>query len=137
MELSINERVRVPKTAELVAQVIRSQIVRAELTEGDALPPESELTGRFGISRPTLREALRILESESLITLSRGSRTGAIVHAPTREVADRHTGLLLQAKGVNLADVYEARVAIYASAARDLAEYGTHEHSKAMRSMRD
>src|SRR5204863_7993136 len=109
------------KTAELVAQVIRSQIVRGELTEGDALPPESELTGRFGISRPTLREALRILESESLITLSRGSRTGAIVHLPSREVAARHTGLLLQAGGVTLEDVYDARVAVFAPAARVLA----------------
>jgi len=131
--LSVNERVRVPKTAELVAQVIRSQIVRGELTEGDALPPESELTGRFGISRPTLREALRILESESLITLSRGSRTGAIVHAPSREVAARHTGLLLQAQGVNLADVYEARVAIFAPAARVLAERGTKANLRTLR----
>jgi GntR family transcriptional repressor for pyruvate dehydrogenase complex len=137
MELSISERVRVPKTAELVAQVIRSQIVRGELTEGDALPPESELTGRFGISRPTLREALRILESESLITLSRGSRTGAIVHAPSREVAARHTGLLLQAQGVNLADVYEARVAIFAPAARVLAERGGKAHAKALRTKLD
>src|SRR5947208_16812377 len=81
-ELSISERVRVPKTAELVAQVIRSQIVRGELTEGDALPPESQLTGRFGTSRPTLREARRILESESLTTPTPGSPPRALGHAP-------------------------------------------------------
>jgi len=62
---------RVPKTAELVADSIRGQIVRGELNEGDTLPAEADLTLQFGISRPTLREALRILESEALITVSR------------------------------------------------------------------
>src|SRR4051794_8165047 len=66
--------VRVPKTAELVARRIRRQIVTGELKEGDALPPESQLMADFTISRPTLREAFRILESEALITVRRGAR---------------------------------------------------------------
>ena len=48
------EPVRVPKTAELVAGNLRRQIITGELQEGDALPPESELTEHFGVSRPTL-----------------------------------------------------------------------------------
>ncbi len=44
--------VRVPKTAELVASHLRRQIVRGELKEGDALPPESALMEHFGVSRP-------------------------------------------------------------------------------------
>ena len=70
-------RVRVPKTAELVAGQIRRQIIRGDIEEGDALLPESELMSQFGVSRPTLREAFRILESESLITVTRGARGGA------------------------------------------------------------
>ena len=65
--------VRVPKTAELVASQLRRQIVRGDLKEGDALPPESTLMERFGVSRPTLREAFRVLESEALISVRRGA----------------------------------------------------------------
>ena len=68
--------VRVPKTAELVASHLRRQIVRGELKEGDALPPESALMEHFGVLRPTLREAFRVLESEALISVRRGARGG-------------------------------------------------------------
>jgi DNA-binding FadR family transcriptional regulator len=66
--------IRVPKAAELVAAKIRRQIVNGELAEGTALPPEAELVSRYGVSRPTLQEAFRILESELLI--ERGKNRG-------------------------------------------------------------
>ena len=50
--------VRVPKAAELVAAKIRRQIVSGDLPEGTALPPEADLVARYGVSRPTLREAV-------------------------------------------------------------------------------
>jgi DNA-binding FadR family transcriptional regulator len=109
--------VRVPKTAELVAAHIRRRIVRGELEEGDALLPESALMDEFAISRPTLREAFRILESEGLITVRRGARGGARVHVPTSDVAARYAGLVLQHRGTTLADVLEARVILEAPAA--------------------
>ncbi|MGH7747682.1 MAG: FadR/GntR family transcriptional regulator, partial [Candidatus Dormibacteria bacterium] len=56
--------VRVPKAAELVAAKIRRQIVNGDLPAGTGLPPEAVLVSRYGVSRPTLREAFRILESE-------------------------------------------------------------------------
>src|SRR5436190_15156949 len=103
---------RVPKTAELVASHLRRQIVRGELKEGDALPPESALMEHFGVSRPTLREAYRVLESEALISVRRGARGGARVHIPDGDVAARYAGLVLQFRGTTLADVYAARSAI-------------------------
>ena len=81
--------VKVPKTAELVATQLRNQIIRGELREGDALPPESTLMEQFAVSRPTLREAFRVLESEALISVRRGARGGARVHAPNGDVAAR------------------------------------------------
>ncbi|MEZ5169960.1 MAG: GntR family transcriptional regulator [Acidimicrobiia bacterium] len=119
------ERVRVPKTAELVASQLRRQIVLGELSEGDALPPEAELMEEFGVSRPTLREAFRVLESESLISIRRGSRGGARVHTPSTEVAARHAGLLLQFRGASVGDVYAARLIIEPPAAGLVAEHGT------------
>ena len=118
------ERVRVPKTAELVAAQLRRQIVRGELKEGDALPPEAALMSEFGVSRPTLREAFRVLESESLISIRRGSRGGARVHTPSGEVAARYTGFLLQYRGVTLGDVHEARLVLEPPATRRIAEQG-------------
>lgn len=100
---------RVPKTAELVAQRLRRQIIRGELPAGAALPPESALVEQYGVSRPTLREAFRVLEAEQLITVRRGSRGGARVHAPSAEVAARYAGLVLEFEGATLTDVYEAR----------------------------
>ncbi len=113
--------VRLPKAAELVARQLRRQIVTGELSEGDALPQEGELTTQFGISRPTLREALRILESEGLISVSRGVRGGAIVHRPSARTASRYVGFVLQAEGTTLADVYRTRLLVGPPAARIVA----------------
>ncbi|HEX7036570.1 MAG TPA: FCD domain-containing protein [Pseudomonadales bacterium] len=115
-------RVRVPKTAELVAAELRRRIIRGELKEGDSLPPESILIDEFGISRPTMREAFRILETEKLISVSRGSRGGARVHRPDVDVVARYAGLYLQSRSTILADVFEARRLIEPPAARLLAE---------------
>jgi DNA-binding FadR family transcriptional regulator len=81
-----------------------------ELKEGDTLPAESELIRHFQVSRPTLREAIRILESQDLISLRRGQRSGAEVHLPTIEQASLQTALLLQVHGVTLAEVMETWV---------------------------
>jgi DNA-binding FadR family transcriptional regulator len=102
-------RVRAPKTAELVAGHLRRQIVRGDLGEGDALPPESVLLETYGVSRPTLREAYRVLESERLLSVRRGARGGARVHTPEGTAAARYVGLVLEHRGTTLADVYEAR----------------------------
>ncbi len=113
---------RVPKTAELVAAQIRRRIIRGELAEGDYLPLEAELKTAFGISRPTLREAFRILEAENLISVMRGSRTGAQVLGPRVEVVSRYAGFVLQAQGTTIRDIYDARLAIEPFCAGKLAE---------------
>jgi DNA-binding FadR family transcriptional regulator len=64
---------------------------------------------QFGVSRPTIREAFRILETERLIAVRPGSRGGAQVVAPDPTVAARYVGLLLQLQGATIDDVYEAR----------------------------
>lgn len=115
------QRVRVPRTADIVAQDLRRQIVRGELNEGDALPPENSLMEFFGVSRPTLREALRVLEAEMLIIVHRGSHGGARVQIPSSDVAARYAGFVLEHRGVDLADVYQARAIIEPPCARIVA----------------
>ncbi|HEV7865620.1 MAG TPA: GntR family transcriptional regulator, partial [Acidimicrobiia bacterium] len=114
--------VRVPKAAELVAAKIRRQIVSGDLPEGTALPPEAELVARYGVSRPTLREAFRILESELLIVVRRGVKGGALVQTPSIDVAARSAQALLQYRGATLADVHQARIMLEPPAAALLAE---------------
>ncbi|MET7770914.1 GntR family transcriptional regulator [Nocardia sp. NPDC005366] len=108
--LDQRQAVHAPKTAELVAMRLRSKIVHGELAPGDVLPTEAELMEEFSISRPTLREAIRILETESLIGGRRGTRGGAQVTVPEIGVAARYVGLILQLENTTLADVYEARL---------------------------
>jgi GntR family transcriptional repressor for pyruvate dehydrogenase complex len=103
---------REPKMANRVAAVLRRMFIRGEIAQGTMLPPESELMERFGVSRPTLREALRVLESESLIEVQRGVHGGARVTPPQRETLARYAGLILEYDGVTLKDVYEARVTL-------------------------
>lgn len=122
LKLTRKHLVRVPKAAELVSRDLRKQIVRGEVKEGSSLLPESEMMERFGVSRPTLREAIRILESEGLITVSRGARGGAIVRRPSIDVATRYVSLLLQASGTTLSDVYRVHMLVEPAAARVVAE---------------
>ena len=126
------EVVRPPKTGELVARRLRRMIVEGELKHGDFLPHEAELLEHFGVSRPTLREAVRVLEAEGLVELRRGSRTGALVTVPGPEAVARPAGLQLQLGGATLADVYIARSSIEPPAARLLALSGDEERYAAL-----
>lgn len=105
-----------------VANVLRRRIIGGDLAVGDSLPPEMRLVDELGVSRPTLRAALRILESEQLITVRRGSRGGAWVNAPTTSVLARRAGVYFQFHGVTLDEVHQARAAVEPPAARIVAE---------------
>ena len=113
--------VKVPKAAAIVAASLRRRIVLGELAEDAALPTETELMAQYQVSRPTLREALRILEAESLIVVKRGARGGARVAHPEPSVAARHAALLLYLQGTTLQDVFDARLIIEPAAVTILA----------------
>src|SRR5262249_55414024 len=98
-----------PKAGELVAFQLRRRIVAGELTEGATLPNDPALRGELGVSRPTLREAWRVLESEGLISTRRGAREGPQVHPPTERVAARYATLVLQAERTTMIDICETR----------------------------
>ncbi|WP_405136512.1 FadR/GntR family transcriptional regulator [Nocardia sp. NBC_01388] len=106
---TVGRQIRLPKMAEMIAGDLRRQIVHGQLAEGDALPSETELMAQYDVSRPTLREAFRILESESLITVRRGAHGGARVQLPDPKVVARYAAVILQYQRTTLEDVYEAR----------------------------
>jgi DNA-binding FadR family transcriptional regulator len=102
----------VPKAAELVARRLRNAIVRGETPVGEPLASEKELMERFGVSRPTLRAALRILETESLVEVRRGSRGGTWVCSPSIDVTARRAGAYLQYHRATVDDVHRARALV-------------------------
>jgi GntR family transcriptional regulator, transcriptional repressor for pyruvate dehydrogenase complex len=116
---------RSPKTAELIAHTLRRLIAEGQLKDGDFLPTEAELISQFAVSRASLREAVLLLESERLVEVRRGSRSGARVRMPGSEIVARPASLLLQAAGATIADVMVARCRIEPAAAKLLAQEGT------------
>jgi DNA-binding FadR family transcriptional regulator len=130
-------RVRVPKAAELIADAIRAQIAAGALRPGEPLPNESELLRHFAVARPTVREALRILEAERLVEVVRGARGGARVRQPDVRAAAGHLALLLQLQGATIADVYEVRLMLEPSAARLAALRAPAETARALAAVID
>jgi DNA-binding FadR family transcriptional regulator len=97
-----------PRLAEVVAGVLRRRIVEGALPDGARLPKQDDLLRKFRVSRPSLREALRILEAEGLLIVKRGNVGGAIVKAPNAQGSAHAFGLVLQARHVVVDDLAEA-----------------------------
>jgi DNA-binding FadR family transcriptional regulator len=89
----------------MVAAALRQRILTGALRDGDLLPKQSDLLAEFRVSRPSIREALRILETEGLVTVRRGNLGGATVHAPKAHDTAYMLGLVLQGKRVVIDDV--------------------------------
>lgn len=91
------------RIAETIAADLRERILDGRVPS--QLPTQDQLVSEFGVSYPSVREALRILETEGLITVRRGSVGGAEVHRPDGASAAYHLGLVLQGEGVTLGDL--------------------------------
>ncbi len=98
-------RYSAPRLAELVAADLRRRILSGGLEERAILPKQDDLLTEFGVSLPTLREALRVLEAEGLIRVQRGKRGGALVCRPTAATAAYAIATVLEANQVALPDV--------------------------------
>jgi DNA-binding FadR family transcriptional regulator len=120
--------VHLPKMANMVAADLREQIIEGVLNEGDPLPPEDQLMEHARVARTTVREALRILESEGLLVVRRGARGGARIRTPSESNVARYIGLVLQCEGATLRDVYDARLMLEAPAAGLLARSDDRGH---------
>jgi GntR family transcriptional regulator, transcriptional repressor for pyruvate dehydrogenase complex len=116
-----NGRSATREVPQRIADELRALIVSGELSDGESLGREPDLVERFGVSRPSLREALRILEAEGLITVERGVRGGVVAHEPDQRMTARTAAMLLRARNVSLADVFEARAMLEPAAARKIA----------------
>jgi GntR family transcriptional repressor for pyruvate dehydrogenase complex len=119
-----------------VADQLRHLILEGQLAPGDRLPNEMELSTHFGVSRSTVREALRVLASRDLVETARGVAGGTFVaHISTDKVRDyleTSLGLLTGAETVTVSEMLEAREVIEVPAARLAATRATDEHVQAL-----
>jgi DNA-binding FadR family transcriptional regulator len=106
----MENKFKTPKTSSLIANDIKLKIIRGELKAGEFLPPETQLMVDLGISRPTLREAFRILEEQRLVEITRGSRSGAKILTPNIDIISEDIGAYLQFQKANNADIYYSRL---------------------------
>lgn len=99
--------IRPQRVADVIAMRLRDRILNGELRDGDRLPTEEDLLLEFRVAKPSLREAMRILETEGLLSVQRGARGGALIRTPKAANAAYTLGLVLSAQRVPLDDVAE------------------------------
>ncbi|HEX4579903.1 MAG TPA: FCD domain-containing protein [Candidatus Dormibacteraeota bacterium] len=97
------QRVVNPTLAEMIAGLLRDRILSGEIVT--ALPRQEDLVAEFRVSPPSVREALRILQAEGLVTVKRGSVGGALVHVPRPAKVAYMLGMILQSRNAVLEDV--------------------------------
>lgn len=101
------EPVRSTRIYEEIVRQIRMLIADGHLKSGDRLPPERDLAERFRVSRTSVREAMRALESRGLIGIRPGE--GAFVREVSVETLVEPLALVILAQRESIADLYEAR----------------------------
>lgn len=104
-----------------VSEAIRSRILRRELLVGQPLPTETELARQFEVNRSTVREALRKLESNGLLSRRRGGKR-LYVTRPTRETVGGGLSQALALHRARVVDVWEALQAVQPGIAAAAAE---------------
>lgn len=116
----------VPKSkAEYVAQRLLDRIVTANLAPGSSFGTEADLLGQFDVSRPTLRESLRILEAQGVLELRPGPKGGIIVRKPGTDILAHGLSVYLRMHEVPFVAVLRAREVIEPALAAEAAENGT------------
>ena len=110
--------VNVPKAADVLAGILREKILGGNLNEGMPLPNERDLGSLAGLSRASVREALRILEGEGLIATRIGRNGGSAVLRPSSAVIERSVGNFIRGQRIRLDAVLETRSAIEPPSAR-------------------
>lgn len=99
---------RAPKASEATAERIVQGIVRNGYQVGDRMPAESEMLERIGVSRETLREALRILEAQGVLTIRRGPGGGPFINALNASYLSRTAALYFHLAGATYEELFES-----------------------------
>ena len=105
-------RIRVPKTYDALADILREHILEGAFVDGSPLPSERGIVQETGLSRGSVREALRVLEAEGLIHTKTGRYGGAIARRPDQNALSRPVSIFVRSRRVPLGALIDARMAI-------------------------
>lgn len=122
----------VPKTSDVLASELRRQILSGLLPPGALLPAERELVTQTGLSRGSVRDALRILESENLVITRPGRYGGSVANKPDDESLKRSISSFVHGRGITLLSLLQTREAIEPSLAALAAKNRTEDELKAL-----
>jgi DNA-binding FadR family transcriptional regulator len=111
-------RLRQPRLAEIIAERYRAEILGGRLAVGTRLPRQDELALELGVSPAVVRESLRILETEDLITVHRGKVGGASIRAPDAGALASRLAQLLAGRGATSGDAAATLSILDAACAR-------------------
>jgi GntR family transcriptional repressor for pyruvate dehydrogenase complex len=118
--------------ASQIAESIQQAIIDGRLKVNDRLPTEEDLATRYGVSRPTVREALKKLAARHLIRSRRGPTGGTFIRGPSPEELAQSLGtaatLLLAVGGIELDEVATARTELETICCRLAAKHRTADH---------
>lgn len=132
-----NRPLRTQKTALLVAQRIVDEITRDGLESGAMLAPEKEMLDRYEVGRGTLRESLRFLEMNGVITLKPGPGGGPAVCEPDSRDLAGALGLFLQLHGTPFSAIVEVRQLLEPTIAALAATRMTEDHAAQLKASVD
>lgn len=110
------------KISTLIIRQIRSAVLQGKYQPGESLPTESELVTQFGVSKHTIREALRALEGMGFITVRRGAGGGPIVSKINWETARESFADFIHFQDVSIRELSEIRLLLEPFMARRAAE---------------
>ena len=111
--------------AEHVAQQLLDRIIAAKLKPGSSFATEAELLTQFNVSRPTLRESLKLLESQGVLERRPGPGGGIIVREPSTDLLAHGLSVFLRLHEVPFATVLKAREVIEPALTYEAAVNGT------------
>ena len=110
------------KVSEIVAQRTVADIVDDNLQVGDRLPPESEMVQQYGVSRESVREGLRLLEMQGLLTLRRGPGGGPVVTGVDPRNLARTSTLYFHLAGANYNELFDTWLLFEPAVVRQVTE---------------
>jgi DNA-binding FadR family transcriptional regulator len=106
------EQIRVPKSSDVLADHLRRKILTGAVEAGAPLPAERDLVAQTGLSRGSVREALRILEAEGLVSTRPGRQGGSIACQPGDESLARYINVFVHGRGIPLEALLQTREAV-------------------------
>lgn len=126
-----------PLLSEEVKSAIKASIADATFKPGEKLPSERELVDQFQVSRVTIREALRNLQSEGLIEVRRGVYAGAYVSELNSDPITENFRNLMHLGRIGFSHLIDARLYIEPRASEIAAKYCSDEDIDRLRQLLD